>query len=141
MLRPAYFSFWKNSGISFTSVEIIWFGTVFSVRLNQNLDICVKIAPLSFTSFFKITSNAEILSVAAIIKLSPLSYTSRTFPSLIGFNSCMFSHLIIRLFGFCFRHRYRITTQALLFSNVISFSFTLIHSLILCKNLCKDWLG
>ena len=120
MLRPAYFSFWKNSGISFTSVEIIWFGTVFSVRLNQNLDICVKIAPLSFTSFFKITSNAEILSVAAIIKLSPLSYTSRTFPSLIGLNSFILS---------------------ILFSNVISFSFTLIHSLILCKNLCKDWLG
>ena len=60
---------------------------------DMNLDIWVKIAPLSVTLFFKITSNAEILSVAVIIKLSPLSYTSRTFPSLIGLNSFMLSIL------------------------------------------------
>lgn len=58
-------------------------------KTNQNFDICVKMAPFFVILFFKIWSNAEILSVAVIMRLSPLSYTSRTFPSLIGLNSCM----------------------------------------------------
>ena len=91
MLFPSNFSCWKNSGISFTSTESIWFGTTSLVKSNQNLDICVRIAPLSVILFFKILSNAEIRSVATIIRLSPLSYTSLTFPSLNGLNSCMFS--------------------------------------------------
>ena len=73
MLFPSYFSFWKNSGISFTSTEIIWFGRMSFVKSNQNFDICVSIAPFFVTLFFKITSNADILSVATIIRLSPLS--------------------------------------------------------------------
>ena len=32
-------SCWKNSGISFTSTEIMWFGRMSSVMSNQNLDI------------------------------------------------------------------------------------------------------
>ena len=89
MLLPLNSSFWKNSGISLLSTDIIWLGTISFVKSNQNLDICVNMAPLSVILFLRMLSKADILSVATIIRLSPLSYTSRTLPSLKGLYSCM----------------------------------------------------
>ena len=73
MLLPSNLSLWKNSGMSLTSTEIMWFGTTSFVKSNQNFDICVSIAPFFVIWFFRITSNAEILSVATMIRLSPMS--------------------------------------------------------------------
>ncbi len=42
MVLPSNSGEWKYSGISFTSVVIMWFGRMSLVRSNQNLDIWVR---------------------------------------------------------------------------------------------------
>ena len=90
MLRPSNSGVRKNSGMSFVSMESMWFGTMSLVKSNQNLDILFSTAPFSGTGSFKITSNAEIRSVQTMTRLSPRSYSSRTFPDLKGLYSFMF---------------------------------------------------
>ena len=51
----------------------MWLGMISFVRSNQKRDICVRTVPFFTILFFKITSNAEILSVATMMSLSPMS--------------------------------------------------------------------
>ena len=73
MLRRSNSGVRKNSGISAVSVLIMWFGMTSLVYSNQKRDSCVSTAPLSVMRFFKITSKAEMRSVATITRPSPTS--------------------------------------------------------------------
>ena len=73
MLLPSNLSWRKNSGISFTSTEIMWLGRMSFVMSNQNRDIWVSTVPFLSTLLSRITSKQLIRSVATMIRLSPLS--------------------------------------------------------------------
>ena len=73
MLLPSNWGWRKNSGISFTSVVIMWFGRMSCVMSNQNFDICVSTVPFFVIVLLRITSKQLIRSVATRIRLSPLS--------------------------------------------------------------------
>ena len=68
MLLPSKRGWRKNSGMSFTSVETMWLGTMSLVRSNQNFDICVRTVPFLFTVLCRITSKQLMRSVATRIR-------------------------------------------------------------------------
>ena len=72
----------RLAGNESPSWETTWFGWKDSVWPNQKYEICVSTSPLRGTPLGRITSNAEIRSVATNNRLSPKSKTSRTLPLL-----------------------------------------------------------
>ncbi len=57
-----------------------WFGTTCAVRSNHHADIWFSTLPLSGIPVGRMTSKAEMRSVATISSRSPRSYVSRTLP-------------------------------------------------------------
>src|SRR5262245_12523391 len=71
----------KSSGRSSGATPTRWFGTIDSVRENQNRDRPVRTRPLSGISVGRTTSNADSRSDATRSnRSSPIAYRSRTLP-------------------------------------------------------------
>ncbi len=68
-----------------------WLGMMSRVRSNQKLESWVSTSPLPGIGVGRITSNAEMRSVATITRVSsPSAYTSRTLPRLTSSRSVSF---------------------------------------------------
>ena len=59
IVRPSNSGFWNSAGMSPRSSEIMWFGTMSFVRLNQKEESLLSTMPLPGTGDGRMTSNAE----------------------------------------------------------------------------------